>query len=100
MSNNFFSTSNRIKQTPFSSRNEKAGVKKYSVYNKTLIPTIFKSLKNDYLHLIKFVQLWDVCAQKVIEVNGKNSFKLNFKVFIFGTLFAFIQTVVSVSSLI
>ena len=76
MSNNFFSTSNRIKQTPFSSRNEKAGVKKYSVYNKTLIPTIFKSLKNDYLHLIKFVQLWDVCAQKVIEVNGKNSFKL------------------------
>tara|TARA_A100001011_G_scaffold373500_1_gene432979 strand:- start:266 stop:1366 length:1101 start_codon:yes stop_codon:yes gene_type:complete len=76
MSNDFFSTSNRIKQTPFSSRNEKAGVKKYSVYNKTLIPTIFKSLKNDYLHLIKFVQLWDVCAQKVIEVNGKNSFKL------------------------
>ena len=76
MSNDFFSTSNRIKQTPFSSRNEKAGVKKYSVYNKTLIPTIFKSLKNDYLHLTKFVQLWDVCAQKVIEVNGKNSFKL------------------------
>ena len=28
MSNDFFSTSNRIKKTPFTSRNEKAGVKK------------------------------------------------------------------------
>ena len=76
MSNDFFSTSNRIKKTPFTSRNEKAGVKKHSVYNKTLIPTIFKSLKSDYLHLIKHVQLWDVCCQKVIEISGKNSLNL------------------------
>ncbi len=76
MSNDFFSTSNRIKKTPFTSRNEKAGVKKHSVYNKTLIPTIFKSLKSDYLHLIKHVQLWDVCAQKVIEISGNNSLNL------------------------
>lgn len=27
MSNDFFTTSNRIKQTPFTSRNEQAGVK-------------------------------------------------------------------------
>ena len=76
MSNDFFSTSNRIKKTPFTSRNEKAGVKKNSVYNNTLIPTIFNSLKSDYLHLIKHVQLWDVCAQKVIEISGKNSLNL------------------------
>ena len=68
MSNDFFTTSNRIKKTPFTSRNEQAGVKKHSVYNNTLIPTIFKSLKSDYLHLIKYVQLWDVCCQKVIEI--------------------------------
>ena len=76
MSNDFFSTSNRIKSTPFTSRNNLAGVKKYSVYNNTLIPTVFKSLKNDYLHLIKYVQLWDVCAQKVIEVKGNNALSL------------------------
>ena len=76
MSNYFFSTSNRIKSTPFTSRNNLAGVKKYSVYNNTLIPTVFKSLKNDYLHLIKYVQLWDVCAQKVIEVKGNNALSL------------------------
>ncbi len=73
MSNDFFTTSNRIKNTPFTSRNQKAGVKKYSVYNNTLLPTIFKSLKDDYLHLIKHVQLWDVCAQKVIAIRGKKA---------------------------
>ncbi len=77
MSNDFLiSTSNRIKRTPFTSRNEKAGVKKYSVYNNTLLPTVFKSLKNDYFHLIKNVQLWDVCAQRVIEVKGRKSLSL------------------------
>ena len=76
MSNDFFTTSNRIKKTPFTSRNEKAGVKKHSVYNNTLIPTIFKSLKSDYLHLIKHVQLWDVCCQKVIEIKGKKALSL------------------------
>ena len=64
MSIEFFSTSNRIKKTPFTSRNNDAGVKKYSVYNNTLIPTVFKSLKIYYQHLIKHVQLWDVVAKK------------------------------------
>tara|TARA_Y100000991_G_C21962561_1_gene345211 strand:+ start:757 stop:1860 length:1104 start_codon:yes stop_codon:yes gene_type:complete len=77
MSNSFFiSTSNRIKSTPFTSRNKIAGVKQYSIYNNTLIPTIFKSLKSDYLHLIKNVQLWDVCCQKVIEVKGSKALSL------------------------
>ena len=77
MSNGFFiSTSNRIRSTPFSSRNELAGVKNYTVYNNTLLPTIFKSLKDDYYHLIENVQLWDVCSQKIIEVKGKNSLSL------------------------
>ena len=37
MSIEFFTTSNRIKETPFTSRNNEAGVKKYSVYNLSLI---------------------------------------------------------------
>ena len=73
MSNEFFSMSNRIKETPFTSRNNDAGVKKYTVYNNILLPTVFKSLKNDYHHLTKHVQLWDVCCQKIIEIKGKQS---------------------------
>ena len=77
MSNGFLiNTSNRIRSTPFTTRNKMAGVKKYTVYNNTLLPTIFKSLKEDYYHLIKNVQLWDVCAQRVIEVKGRKSLSL------------------------
>ena len=77
MSNSFLiNTSNRIRSTPFTTRNEMAGVKKYTVYNNTLLPTIFKSLKEDYYHLIENVQLWDVCAQRVIEVKGSKSLSL------------------------
>jgi len=77
MSNGFsINTSNRIRSTPFTSRNEMAGVKKYTVYNNTLLPTIFQSLKDDYYHLIENVQLWDVCAQRVIEVKGSKSLSL------------------------
>ncbi|MDB9772697.1 hypothetical protein OAC11_07845, partial [Alphaproteobacteria bacterium] len=76
MSKDFFTTSSRIKTTPYTSRNEEAGVLKYTVYNRTLIPTIFKSLKEDYFHLINYVQLWDVSVQKVIEIKGKNSLNL------------------------
>ena len=77
MSNGFLiNTSNRIRSTPFTSRNEMAGVKKYTIYNNTLLPTIFKSLKEDYFHLTENVQLWDVCAQRVIEVKGRKSLSL------------------------
>ncbi len=77
MSNGFsINTSNRIRSTPFTFRNEMAGVKKYTVYNNTLLPTIFKSLKDDYYHLIENVQIWDVCAQRVIEIRGNNALLL------------------------
>lgn len=76
MSNDFFTTSSRIKTTPYTSRNEEAGVLKYTVYNRTLIPTVFKSLQEDYFHLTKYVQLWDVSCQKVIEIRGKNALDL------------------------
>ena len=76
MSNHFLTTSSRIKSTPFTSRNEKAGVKKYTVYNRTLIPTIFKSLEEDYFHLTNNVQLWDVTCQKIIQIKGQEAINL------------------------
>ena len=74
MSNYFFSTSNRIKSTPFTSRNNLAGVKKYTAYNNTLIPTVFKSLEDDYNHLIN-KELWisyDGSLQ-LIDANDDNT---------------------------
>ena len=68
--------SSRIDSTPFTSRNDSAGVSSYTIYNKTLLPTIFNSYEEDYYHLINHVQMWDVSCQKIIEIKGSDA--LNF----------------------
>ena len=65
--------SRRIKSTPFTSRNDLNGVKAYTVYNKTLLPTIFDTLLDDYYHLLEYVQLWDVSCQKIIQIKGPDA---------------------------
>ena len=38
-----------------------------------LLPASFKSLESDYHHLKKFVQVWDVAAERQVEISGKDS---------------------------
>ena len=70
------SKNRRVKITPYTSRLESYGVGGYTVYNHMLLPTYFKSLEDEYFHLKKDVQLWDVSVQKQIEVSGSDSNKL------------------------
>jgi len=70
------SKNRRVKITPYTSRLESYGVGGYTVYNHMLLPTYFKSLEDEYFHLKKDVQLWDVSVQKQIEVSGTDSYKL------------------------
>ena len=76
MRNFFISKSRRVRSTPFTSRIEKQGVKSYTVYNHMLLPTTFSSVEEEYLHLKKDVQVWDVSVQREIEIAGKDSDKL------------------------
>ena len=62
----------RIKRTPFSDGVEKAGVTSYTVYNHTLLATKFKSYLEDYHHLKRHVQIWDVSCQKQIRIRGSS----------------------------
>ena len=68
--------SRRLRSTPFTSRIEKHGLKNYTVYNHMLLPTVFSNLEDEYLHLKKHVQIWDVSVQREIEISGKDSTKL------------------------
>ena len=70
------SKNRRVKVTPYTSRLENYGVGGYTVYNHMLLPTYFKSMEDEYFHLKKDVQLWDVSVQKQIEVSGSDSYKL------------------------
>ena len=68
--------SRRLRSTPYTDRIEAHGVSSYTVYNHMLLPASFKSLESDYHHLKKFVQVWDVAAERQVEISGKDSANL------------------------
>lgn len=70
------SPSRRLRRTPFSAGVEAAGVKAYTVYNHMLLPTMFRSVEEDYRHLKAAVQLWDVSAERQVELRGPDSARL------------------------
>ena len=68
--------SRRLRSTPYTDRVEAQGVTGYTVYNHMLLPVSFKSIESDYEHLKKFVQVWDVAAERQVQISGKDSAKL------------------------
>ena len=72
----FVAKSRRLRSTPYSSRIEKQGVTAYTVYNHMLLPAGFGSLEDSYFHLKESVQVWDVAAERQVEISGIDSAKL------------------------
>ena len=70
------SPSNRLRRTPFSEGVEAAGVKAYTVYNHMLLPTVFRSMEEDYRHLKEKVQVWDVACERQVELRGPDASRL------------------------
>ena len=70
------SPSRRVRRTPFSDGVEAAGVKAYTVYNHMLLPTVFRSVEEDYRHLKEAVQVWDVACERQVELRGPDSGRL------------------------
>ena len=69
--------SRRIRRTPFTDKVEKLGVSDFTVVNHMLLPKSFrKTVEQDYWHLSKHVQLWDVSCQRQVQISGKDAFKL------------------------
>ena len=70
------SLSRRLRRTPFSDGVEAAGVRGYTVYNHMLLPTVFRSVEEDYRHLKDAVQVWDVACERQVELRGPDAGKL------------------------
>ena len=68
--------SRRVRGTPFSPGVQAAGAKAYTVYNHMLLPSYFDSYQNDYHHLKKYVQVWDVSVERQVSVKGPDAAKL------------------------
>ncbi len=76
MKNFLIAKSRRLRSTPYTSRIEKQGVTAYTIYNHMLLPAAFGSIEDSYHHLKEYVQIWDVAAERQVEVSGKDSAKL------------------------
>ena len=77
MPNQFVAKSRRLRSTIYSSRIEKQGVTSYTIYNHMLLPAGFEgSLEETYNHLKNYVQIWDVAAERQIEIKGKDAYQL------------------------
>lgn len=72
----YLTASSRVRLTPFSTRVEDAGARAYTTYNHMLLPTIFRSPQEDYAHLKSAVQVWDVSAERQVEIRGPDALKL------------------------
>jgi dimethylsulfoniopropionate demethylase len=68
--------SRRVRRTPFTEGVEAAGVKGYTVYNHMLLPTVFRSVQEDYHHLKSAVQVWDVSCERQVELRGPDAGRL------------------------
>lgn len=70
------SISRRLRSTPFTKRVTENGVKSYTVYNNMLLPTVFRTLEEDYWHLCENVQVWDVSVERQVEIDGPDAYEL------------------------
>ena len=69
--------SRRQRATPYTPRVEALGVSGYSVVNHTILPKAFaRSVEEDYWHLKRHVQLWDVGCQRQVELRGADAARL------------------------
>jgi dimethylsulfoniopropionate demethylase len=68
--------SRRTRRSFYTARVEEQGVSAYTVYNHMLLPVMFRSLEEDYWHLINHVQLWDVGGERQVELRGPDAARL------------------------
>ncbi len=65
-----------MRSTPFTTRIESYGVKSYTVYNHMLLPTQIVDVEDDYWHLRRAVQVWDVSCERQVEISGPDAARL------------------------
>ncbi len=66
----------RLRVTPFEARVREQGIKSYTVYNRMVLPVNYTDTLDEYQHLCANVQVWDVAAERQVEVVGPDALEL------------------------
>lgn len=70
---NRLTLSPRIRMTPFHDATVAAGLSDVTVYNKMVLPLSYGDLKAEYDRLINDVAIWDVAAERQVELVGPDA---------------------------
>lgn len=76
MSAPLITLSRRLRSTPFTRRILEGGAQSFTVYNHMLLPSWFRGVEKDYWHLCEHVQVWDVGAERQVEIAGPDAARL------------------------
>ena len=63
----------RVRQSPFYDATRAAGATAFTVYNHMYMPTSYGDTEAEYWALVKGVTLWDVSAERQIEISGPDA---------------------------
>ncbi len=63
----------RIRQSPYFHRSLAAGATHFSIYNQTYLPLGYGDALGEYWNLVENVALWDVAAERQVEVTGPDA---------------------------
>ena len=66
----------RIRPSPFYEATVAAGVQAFTVYNHMLLPTRYTSMEAEYAALTEGVTVWDVAAERQVEIVGPDAASL------------------------
>ena len=63
----------RLRASPFYDATITAGVRSFTVYNQMLMPTDYGDLEGEYWRLKTGVSMWDVAAQRQVQIQGPDA---------------------------
>lgn len=69
----------RYRRSPFHDAAKRSGAHIYTVYNRTLLPSVYQEAGvyrdsvAEYWHLVRHVGLWDVGAERQVEITGPDA---------------------------
>lgn len=66
----------RLRPSPYFEATVKAGVSAFSSYNHMLLPMRYTSAEEEYEALINAVAIWDVAAERQVEIQGPDATEL------------------------
>lgn len=68
-----FSTSTRIRRSPYFESTVADGVASFMTYNQMMLPTGYGDPDGEYARLLNSVSMWDVAAERQIQITGPDA---------------------------